>query len=50
VTQAIETLRPWGVDVVTGVEREPGMKDPEKVKAFIDAVRRADEEVTASAK
>lgn len=50
VTQAIETLRPWGVDVVTGVEREPGMKDPEKVKAFIDAVRRADEEVTASPK
>lgn len=44
VNAAIETLRPWGVDVVTGVERGPGRKDPEKVHAFIDAVRRADED------
>lgn len=50
VTRAVETLRPWGVDVVTGVEREPGKKDPEKVQAFIAAVRRADEEVVAQAK
>ena len=46
VTTAIETLHPWGVDVVTGVECEPGKKDPEKVRAFIDSVRRADEEKT----
>ena len=44
VRLAIETLHPWGVDVVTGVEREPGKKDPEKVRAFIEAVRRADED------
>lgn len=47
VGEAIRILRPWGVDVVTGVEREPGKKDPKKVKAFIEAVRRADEGLTA---
>jgi phosphoribosylanthranilate isomerase len=44
VTDAIRTFRPWGVDVVTGVEREPGRKDPEKLKAFVAAVRRAEQE------
>jgi phosphoribosylanthranilate isomerase len=44
VGRAIEALHPWGVDVVTGVEREPGKKDPEKVRTFIEAVRRVDQE------
>lgn len=39
VTQAIEILRPWGVDVVSGVEREPGKKDHAKLKAFIAAAK-----------
>jgi phosphoribosylanthranilate isomerase len=39
VAEAILTLRPWGVDVVTGVEFMPGMKDAHKVKAFIEAAR-----------
>jgi phosphoribosylanthranilate isomerase len=47
VEEAIMTLRPWGVDVVTGVEREPGKKDPEKIAAFINAARRADKNVLA---
>ena len=39
VRRAIQVFSPWGVDVVTGVESEPGKKDPEKVQAFIAAVR-----------
>lgn len=46
VGDAIARVRPWGVDVSTGVEREPGVKDPLKVKRFIDAVRRADAAVS----
>jgi phosphoribosylanthranilate isomerase len=44
VGDAIREFKPWGVDVVTGVEREPGRKDPEKLKAFVAAVRRAEQE------
>ncbi len=39
VSEAIGTLHPWGVDVVSGVEREPGKTDPEKVKAFVKAAK-----------
>jgi len=42
VQEAIRILHPWGVDVVSGVEREPGKKDHEKVKAFVEAVREAE--------
>ena len=41
VEEAIPTLRPWGVDVVSGVEREPGRKDFEKLRLFMENVRRA---------
>ncbi|MFT4114847.1 phosphoribosylanthranilate isomerase [Silvibacterium sp.] len=39
VGEAIATLRPWGVDVVTGVEAAPGQKDHAKVKAFVQNAR-----------
>lgn len=42
VTEAIDILHPWGVDVSSGVEARPGKKDPEKVRAFVKAVREAD--------
>jgi len=45
VREAIETLRPWGVDVVSGVEASPGKKDPGKVRAFVRAVREMDRRV-----
>ncbi len=41
VAEAIATLRPWGVDVVTGVEASPGRKDPAKVRAFVERARAA---------
>ena len=39
VSKAIAILRPWGVDVASGVEREPGRKDPDEVRAFVTAAR-----------
>lgn len=42
VGEAITMARPFGVDVSSGVECAPGLKDLEKLNRFVDAVRRAD--------
>jgi phosphoribosylanthranilate isomerase len=42
VASAIARMKPWGVDVVSGVEASPGLKDPMKVKAFVEAARHAE--------
>jgi len=39
VAEAIQRLSPWGVDVASGVESEPGKKSPEKLAAFIRSAR-----------
>lgn len=39
VALAIETVRPFGVDVASGVEQAPGIKDPDKLAAFVRAAK-----------
>jgi phosphoribosylanthranilate isomerase len=42
VSDAIEIVQPWAVDVSTGVEESPGIKDVRKVEAFIRKTREGD--------
>jgi phosphoribosylanthranilate isomerase len=49
VAEAIAATRPYAVDVASGVEAEPGRKDPAKVEAFVAEVRRADRELNPEA-
>jgi phosphoribosylanthranilate isomerase len=42
VAEAVRRVRPWAVDVSSGVEARPGIKEPERIRAFMNEVRRVD--------
>ncbi|MGQ3002064.1 phosphoribosylanthranilate isomerase [Hydrogenophaga sp. UC242_50] len=48
VTDGITRVRPWAVDVSSGVEAAKGIKDPDKMLAFVAAVRAADAQTPCS--
>lgn len=50
VAEAIKMVRPYAVDVSSGVESAPGIKDPNKMAAFIKAVREIDYEPNIGSK
>jgi len=49
IADAIRTVRPYGVDVASGVENKPGRKDHGRVREFIQEVRRAEQELQQTA-
>ncbi|MFH2202659.1 MAG: phosphoribosylanthranilate isomerase [Elusimicrobiota bacterium] len=46
VGEAVRHVQPWGVDISSGIETVPGIKDPDRTAAFFDAIRRAEAQQT----
>lgn len=46
VAEAIRLVRPYAVDVSSGVEDEPGLKNPARIRQFVDAVVETDQQLT----
>ncbi len=46
VAEAVHIVRPYGVDVASGVEKSPGRKEPDKMKRFIENAREAADRLT----
>jgi phosphoribosylanthranilate isomerase len=47
VGDVVRALRPWAVDVSSGVESSKGIKSVERIREFVRAVREADDEINA---
>lgn len=48
VAQAIRIVRPYAVDVSSGIESSPGIKDPTRMRAFVESVRVADADAVSA--